>query len=518
MLHILATREGYQITERELSKIRRQNGWTLRTSNGMKSGKQKIVLKHAADEIQAPSLSPEVVAKRQARYEKLKAESEQRKLDKTRRVRTRGWAGLPADPPQDPRFPSEVTIGQSKERLMLSSATYTMMRDNFQAMCEENGVTKKTLAGSEKWQALKDQLIEATPELQAVLWVEIGDEITRKVLKDRTMALDVICSDVTKKIRTSKTRITIPDAKTSLGIDPAQGSEIRSTFYEILLADHFTSKYDAGQEHWEMLKAELVSKSLVLQEILALGDQDPEYPTKAKSLEVLCRDVMKRLRDDQTKVASKHKSRPALTTVENETSIASRSFNEVPHPETCELADSRAFVSGRYTSDSGPSVPNGGSLSREQSNDGRSNALASQTLASSTPSSGPIIHSHRDYSEIDPSLLAMPSQISIPDSSSSLNLSLITSFFCIASNSVIKHPPLHWQDTFSNQCSLAEFYAVGLSQHGQLGVRIARMQGHSSTLRPISIESEDTLKIFLQHASHETATVVIHLFQPMPRP
>lgn len=65
--------------------------------------------------------------------------------------------------------------------------------------------------------------------------------------------------------------------------------------------DHFTSKLEAGDEHWRELKEQWIANSELLQQILAPGPADPDHGNKLKALEVLCRDVMKRLRDDQTK-------------------------------------------------------------------------------------------------------------------------------------------------------------------------------------------------------------------------
>jgi hypothetical protein len=95
----------------------------------------------------SPELSPEVLAKRQERLQKLQAESEERWAARKRRRRTRGWAGLPADPPGPPRFPSETTIDESKAFLSLDSHLYRDIRARFQRICEEADVIKKTIAG-----------------------------------------------------------------------------------------------------------------------------------------------------------------------------------------------------------------------------------------------------------------------------------------------------------------------------------------------------------------------------------
>jgi hypothetical protein len=95
--------------------------------------------------------------------------------------------------------------------------------------------------------------------------------------------------------------MTIAEAKNALGINPEESRQIRNAFYNTLKADHFTSKLEAGDEHWRELKELWIRESELLQRILAPGPADPKHATKLRAMEVLCRDVMKRLRDDQTK-------------------------------------------------------------------------------------------------------------------------------------------------------------------------------------------------------------------------
>ena len=95
--------------------------------------------------------------------------------------------------------------------------------------------------------------------------------------------------------------MTLAEAKNALGVNPEESRQIRNAFYDTLKADHFTSKLEAGDEHWAELKARWIYNTPLLQRILEPGSADPEHASKLKALEVLCRDVMKRLRDDQTK-------------------------------------------------------------------------------------------------------------------------------------------------------------------------------------------------------------------------
>lgn len=157
-------------------------------------------------------------------------------------------------------------------------------------------MVKKTVAGPEKWQAVKDRLIRENQHLQSAFW---NDQTHRP--EQKALSLDVICTDVTKRMRTLERRMTIAEAKNALSINPEESRQIRNAFYATLKADHFTSKLETGDEHWQELKRQWIADSELLQRILAPGAADPDHFLKVKAVEVLCRDVMKRLRDDQTK-------------------------------------------------------------------------------------------------------------------------------------------------------------------------------------------------------------------------
>lgn len=322
MLRILNEEDGFEIKERELMRVRAKNRWLLRVPNGMKATSSKRDTEQdVINQLQqalfdgerqqddgqttgdlnevpraaSPELSPEVLAKRQERLEKLQAESAERWASRKRRRRTRGWAGLPADPPGPPRFPSETTIDESKAFLSLDSNMYRDIRARFQIICEQADIIKKTIAGPERWEAVKSRLVQESPHLQSVFWNN------QDSLEQKRLSLDVICTDVTKRMRTLERRMTIAEAKNALGINPEESRTIRNAFYQTLKDDHFTSKLEAGDEHWKELKAQWIENSDLLKGILAPGNADPNHQEKVKAMEVLCRDVMKRLRDDQTK-------------------------------------------------------------------------------------------------------------------------------------------------------------------------------------------------------------------------
>lgn len=296
--------EGYEIKERELMRVRAKNRWLLRIPNGSKATPAEELFQAQLLEVagladtETTELPEEIARKRKERHDQLQAESDERWASKKRRRRTRDYAGIAADPPGPPRFPSETTLAEGMEFLGLDKKQYKEARERFQKICEDMEIIKKTLAGTDKWAAAKNRLIQELPYLT----VAFADG---KNLQAKELSLDVICTDVTKRMRTVERRMTIVDSKNVLGLNPEQSRQIRNGFYAILQANHFISKLETGHDHWQDLKDQWISKTPLLQEVLAAGDIDPQYNDKKKAIEVLCRDVMKRLRDDQKRKGQK---------------------------------------------------------------------------------------------------------------------------------------------------------------------------------------------------------------------
>ncbi|TPX22866.1 hypothetical protein DIZ76_014746 [Coccidioides immitis] len=408
MLRILND-EGYMIGERGLMRLRAKNRWLLRVPNGMKSYRESVPPTGAEEaapsdigttqggSVDAPgeqagpavhqavpsSSDADIMVKRQERLAQLRAESDERWATKKRRRRTRGWGGLPADPPGPPRFPSETTLDESKKYLCLTDATYREIRDQFQRICEEAGFIKKTIAGPEKWQAAKDRLIRESPHLQTMFWANnVHVEL-------KTLALDVVCTDVTKRMRTLETRMTIAEAKNTLGINPEESRQIRNAFYDALRADHFTSKIEMGDDRWKELKQRWIQDSDILQRILSPGPADPQHAAKVKAVEVLCRDVMKRLRDDQAK---RDPSLRQATRRGPNTSRAPRARTSTAVPSGVTSLASQALASTRMASGELGGIQIDPSLIQAATND-PSFAIHQQPAAQPFDFSSPILNS-----------------------------------------------------------------------------------------------------------------------------
>ncbi|ETS75076.1 hypothetical protein PFICI_13560 [Pestalotiopsis fici W106-1] len=317
ILRILNDEDGFEIKHRELMRVRARNRWLLRTPNP-----HRTLMSDAApdpnsnnllsesdpedeevedeEEAPEPNASAERSAKQKENEYGLSKESMVHWEARKGRRRIRVRSGSAAVSPGQPRFPSETTIDQSRIILGLDMKMYQQVRSRFSKLCEQDGVSRKTVAGPEKWEATKSRLIEEMPHLQSALWVDHDD------LESRKLALDVICTDVTKRMRSMEHKLTIADAKSILGINPQQYRTMRQDFAGLLKDDHATSKTEAGPQHWEELKEQWRLNSNVVQEILATGVMDQD---RLRAIDVVARDVMKRLRDGQGKNVST-KTRP----------------------------------------------------------------------------------------------------------------------------------------------------------------------------------------------------------------
>ena len=523
MLSILRG-EGWDVKERELTKLRKDHNLLLRepNQNGNGSDKRKKRKRDALGELvdqngqdgpdaspeeptrtpsPGPILPPEVIAKREARQARLLAESQERLKAGTRRRRTKVWSGLPPDPVQPPRYPSELTMEESKNELGLDRNLYAEMRNIFEDICRSNNVIKKTLCGAETWKAVKEQLISQFHHLQPVFW---GTDVAELNQTQKPMALDLICMDVTKKIRTVGTRITITDAKNILGLTPQEGRDIRSAFDAILKGDHFVSKLEVPKEHWDGLKDKWIAESPRLQQIVAAGDADPDMSAKLRSLESIASDVQKRHRDFQTK------KDPARLTKTSATSFPGRgpppvstkttTTNKRDPPPAINPADQaadspvQAFLSGALSSH----PPNDLNPATSSSND--MTTFASQALAHAR------YHDFNDFTgmQIDPTLLEAAG--SLPQNPNSNNAPTqddlpVRAFFRPSTSSRLQHlssAPKVWLGELQAPYTVNGLRALALTGSGLQGkARVGKIEGVAEGDSGWSIDEDDELEAYL---------------------
>lgn len=450
-------------------------------------------------------LSEEVIQKRQARFEKLQAESQERLEKRTRRRRTKSYAGLPPDPPAPPRFPSETTLEEAKVILQLDKSTYMQIRAKFEEICQEHHVIRKTEAGPDKWQAVKNQLIDQFPPIQHLFILSDQAQLNHHFL-----ALEMICNDVTKKLRTMKCKVTIADAKNVLGLDPEQGRQIKAVFHRILKEDHFTSKIEAGPEHWHGLKKRWINELPLLQDILAPGDADPDHGRKVKAMEHLCRDVMKRLRDSQTKEQK----------LRGGGSITGKSAS--PQAANSDIPSANIKSTDRPTLKDQPSTPEKPSITNgSQSHNYHgistvaSRALASAPLPMSPPL--PTCHQHpqppHDYNgQIDPTLLSAAANFPTYRTQQP-HFPPTPIYFRLAPASQVKSPPAVWVETL-NTPNIPTLRQLAVERRPYSNLSIGRIEGlikAGNGETKLTISDDDELMAYLQHLKGETPTFVVDI-------
>ncbi|KAI4277500.1 MAG: hypothetical protein LQ337_001718 [Flavoplaca oasis] len=451
-------------------------------------------------------LPHEVLQKRRAWHERLQAESLERLEKRTRRRRTKVYAGLPPDPPAPPRFPSETTLEEAKSILQLDKSMYNSIRATFENICQQNNIIKKTEAGHDKWQAVKDQLIDEFPPIQPIFRLPDQQQIDRHCL-----ALEMICNDVTKKLRTMKTKVTIADAKNVLGLNPEQGRQLKAAFHKILKADHFTSKLESGPEHWQELKQQWINESALLQSILASGEADSQHKQKVKALEHLCRDVMKRLRDSQTNQTKMRKAQ----------GLPDRTAS--PQPAHTNTSTQVADGLQSPPSDETPAQP---STTLGATYDGIS-TLASQALASAQLPPSPaqfqqhVASSVAYDSQIDPTLLSAAAnfpayQEEVQAESSAhgaADFAPTAIYFRLSPSSQIKTPPTVWVQTLTNP-TLAALRQLAVSNRPYSNIRVTKIEGlvkNQGSEMKLAIREDDELVAYLSHVQGTTPTFVVDI-------
>ncbi|KAK3116939.1 hypothetical protein LTR53_002162 [Teratosphaeriaceae sp. CCFEE 6253] len=243
----------------------------------------------AATSLYQPGVTPAEAARRAQHLVDVQALSDQAMATGKRRRRIRGYGHLGPDAPGlPPRYGSETTLDECKSFLQLSNDVYNTVRGEFEAICHDMEIErKKTAVESGLWQAAKDRLVGENIHLSATLDPHQPD------YERKANALDVICADVTKRMRNRPKKLTISEANNVLGLNPNASKELRRAFYNILEQDQYTTRLACGDEHWNELSQAWFATSPVLQTVMAEGDAH-----KLKCVELLCRDACKRHNDD----------------------------------------------------------------------------------------------------------------------------------------------------------------------------------------------------------------------------
>ena len=174
------------------------------------------------------------------------------------------------------------------------------VRAAFQSICEHHSIAKKTLAGPELWEVAKTQLIRGHPWLEQAFRLAVEPQA-----EQMRLSLDVICMDVTKRMRIVEHQMTLADAKNMLNINPEEGRQVRQALIGILTVHNFINKHESS--NWDELKQTWLVQSGLDQRIPPVGSSDREKCLRA--VQIICRDIMKRWRDAQVAKSKVNKNK-----------------------------------------------------------------------------------------------------------------------------------------------------------------------------------------------------------------
>ena len=285
MLRILNEEDGFDIRARELIRVRARHRWLLRVPSG-ENQLSGMLVGQANDSVE--DLSIDATPTTSASTVNLAANGAKK--------RKRRASGAATD---HSRFPSSMTLDDARMILKLDQQAYRDMRIAFQQICREEGVSKKTVAGAEKWEAVKVRLVRQSTPLQAVMWSTREDDAPRHEL-----ALDIICTDVTKRARTLESRMTLAEARNLLGVNPQQAWDIRTAFQKVLAGGELGCKSDASAEQWQDMRRRWGEQSPLVKTILEdIEPGDDDKTGKSRALDVLAMDITKRMRDDRSRTS-----------------------------------------------------------------------------------------------------------------------------------------------------------------------------------------------------------------------
>ena len=313
---------GWEIGENQFVKLWKQNGFKLRNGTGYAEPDEGTRKRKTAPDnmgnnddrsdrldqtqrtnpkedenlrqppLQEPllrPLEPQEAAIRSQRLLAIEQWDAQKMQSRKRRRRIRGFSHLPPDAPGTaPRYASETSLDECKAFLNMTNEIYIAIRNEYEAICLETNIIKKTQCADGVWDASKRRLISGNAHLNATMYPGHPDE--EKMLN----ALDCICSDVTKRMRMASKTVTVAGASNLLGFNPTESKAVRRSLYEIMVADNFESRLLCGEDHWQSLRQRWISTSEKLQCAVDEGD-----PAKIRAVNCLTKDARKRLSEDR---------------------------------------------------------------------------------------------------------------------------------------------------------------------------------------------------------------------------
>ncbi|TFB02338.1 hypothetical protein CCMA1212_005624 [Trichoderma ghanense] len=337
--------EGFQVTSADVAKLRGRIGLQMRGPNVDKSRPelhvepQALETEDSGGSIDVPfpllreggePMSRTISAQSSSSSSLFLRDSEPSDPRDAKKRRT----GRKDTPGATARYPSEMTLDDARRKLGLDKATYRSLRDVFTRVCAALNISRK-VDEPEKWESAKTRLMHDLPMLYEKLCTP------RDELEMKQVALDAICKDVAKSKRYTESKMTQLEAKLALRINPQQAREMRLVLTELLEAFGFANKPDGTlaptptPQQWDELKGLWGQRSGPVRRILSeIRSGQGEGSKKAKALDSLARDILKRLRDNRPDRHSRkqQQSDQASTEAQRPHEDASQGSDSPPDP------------------------------------------------------------------------------------------------------------------------------------------------------------------------------------------
>ncbi|CAH0056559.1 unnamed protein product [Clonostachys solani] len=288
ILEIVVKEGGWKIDTRDLKQIRAQHKLSLRISRPLVAAgdTSSTPAKEQPSSHQITPVQPAAAILAETQFEPV--------IQPGSQSERRGRARHSQKPDgTSSRFPSEMTIEEARLLLSLDDAQYQQLASQFRNSCQQNGILKKTSVSSELWETLKGQLISDIPQLQRAL-VRFPDNLEMK-----TLALEIICSNVTKRIRVATKKISLPEAKNILGLNPNEARKMREALCEVLRDANCSYKSDVTATEWRQLKKQWGEKCEAVQRAIDLSPDHVDYNKTYRAIELLAKNVIARIQQTQ---------------------------------------------------------------------------------------------------------------------------------------------------------------------------------------------------------------------------
>ncbi|KAL6889402.1 hypothetical protein HDV57DRAFT_486810 [Trichoderma longibrachiatum] len=337
--------EGFQVTSADVARLRGRIGLQMRGPNVDKSRPdlhgepQPLETEDSGGSIDVPfplrpgggeSMSRTISTQSSSSSSLFFRDTEPSTDTKKRRSGRKDTPGTTA------RYPSEMTLDDARRKLGLDKAAYRSLRDVFTRVCAALNVSRK-MDEPDKWESAKTRLMHDLPMLYEKLCTP------RDELEMKQVALDAICKDVAKSKRYTESKMTQMEAKMALRINPQEAREMRLVLTELLEAFGFANKPDGTlaptptPQQWDELKGLWGQRSGPVRRILGeIRSGQGEGSKKAKALDSLARDILKRLRDNRPDRHSRKLQQIDQTSTETHQTLADppRSIDSLPEPRS----------------------------------------------------------------------------------------------------------------------------------------------------------------------------------------